>query len=152
MLRSFPKSYFRLLKLDTSDEIPSSWFGSGSNTFSPSLSYDRHQDADPSNTQASQEGPQTEARNFEDVVFSKPPLSCFSPSSPYNGPVPSCRPSLSSFLQPIRTVIDAPSRSAHLSPSSSTSLPGIAAISTSEKARSFPLLSEAPRFSVESRT
>lgn len=80
--------YLRSLKVDNSVEGPRNSSSLGSSEPSFNRSSGRHQDEDRRNSQARKAEHQTEFTLFDDFALSKPPLSCFSLSSSYSGPVP----------------------------------------------------------------
>lgn len=93
MAYSVLRLYFGSLRMDSSDEGPSKFSGSGSEKPSLSCSSGRHHDTDPRNTRAGQRENQTKFTHFGDVVFSKPSLNFLRPLSPYNGRLLSYCPS-----------------------------------------------------------
>lgn len=74
------KCHIRSLKTDTSDNGPSSFSSSGNDEPHLSPSFDCHHDKDLGNTQAVQEENQSELKNFDDTVPSKPPPRCLNTS------------------------------------------------------------------------
>lgn len=88
------RSYSRSQEVNASSEGLSSSSDLASNEPSLDRSSSLHQSASLKYPQEVQEKDWTELTNFDDIVPSKPPLSCLKPSASCNGPILSYCPSL----------------------------------------------------------
>lgn len=131
--------YIQSLKMDTSDDGPSTAFSSGSHEHGLTRSYGHRRYADLRNSEAGQKKQQAEFKKCYSVVLSKPTFSFPNLSSSYNGLVNRYCPFLLLLPGASETEIETLFCIANHFSRRSKSLPGTAALSVCKKTHPFLL-------------